>query len=135
MLKLKNYWYNLNDKIRFFVVGCINAFIAYVFYTIFCIILGKNWYQISLAMSWIISSFISFYTQRTFVFKGKGIWYKEYLKCCTTWFFSYVINAVLLEFFVRILGVNIFVSQIFSNLSAAIFTYIVFKIIVFKPEK
>ena len=131
----KTFWFNLDDKIRFLLVGGFNAGISYLIYSLLCIIMGTETYQISLALAWAISSVISFVTQRTFVFEGKGVWYKEYIKCCTTWVFSYLINAGLLEFTVKYCHMNVFLAQLISNFTAAIFTYIVFKILVFKKSK
>ena len=90
---MKQYWFNLSDKIRFLIVGGFNAGVSYLIYSAFCIILGEHAYQIALALAWIISSVVSFTTQKFFVFRAKGNWMKEYLKCCTTWVFSYMINA------------------------------------------
>ena len=94
--------------------------------------MGDKVYQIALALAWLLSSAISFTMQRTLVFEGKGVWYKEYLKCCITWFFSYLINAGLLEFTVKVLGMNVFIAQLISNFTAAVFTYIAFKLFAFK---
>jgi putative flippase GtrA len=133
-MNIKSYWFNLDDKIRFLFVGGFNAGISYLIYSILCILMGESMYQIALALSWAITSVISFITQRTLVFEGKGVWYKEYIKCCTTWFFSYLINAGLLEFTVKYCQLNVFLAQLISNFTAAVFTYIVFKLLVFKRK-
>ncbi len=132
MESAKKFWFSLDDKIRYLVIGSFNAGVCYVIYSLICLIIGDRVYQIALALAWLLSSVISFITQRTFVFEGKGIWYKEYLKCCATWFFSYLINAGLLEFTVKICGMNVYIAQLISNFTAAVFTYIVFKKFAFK---
>ena len=129
---MRELWFRLDDKIRFLFVGGFNAAVAYLIYSLICVILGDNIYQIALALSWMITSVISFITQRTLVFEGKGIWYKEYAKCCTTWFFSYLINAFLLELCVKYFHFNVYVAQFISNFTAAVFTYIFFKTFAFK---
>ena len=131
---MKKYWFNLSDKIRFLFVGGFNAGVSYLIYSAFCLILGSGAYQIALAIAWIISSVVSFTTQKFRVFRGKGNWLKEYLKCCTTWFFSYLINAGLLEIIVKILHLNVFVAQIIATLAAAVFTYILFKKFAFRAK-
>lgn len=131
---MRKYWFQLSDKVRFLLVGGFNAGVAYIIYSIFCLIIGSEAYQTALALAWAISSIISFITQKFLVFEGKGNWLKEYLKCCSTWFFSYLINAGLLEFIVKICGLNVFVAQIIANLTAAIFTYIVFKKFAFRHK-
>jgi len=132
---MKEIWFNLDDKIRFLFVGGFNAGVAYLIYSLLCFIMGENQYQIALALSWILSSVISFITQRTLVFEGKGTWYTEYAKCCLTWIFSYLINAGLLEFTVKACGLNVYLAQLISNFTAAVFTYIVFKKFAFKKSK
>ena len=129
-----NRWFNISDKIRFLLVGGFNAGVSYLIYSSFCIILGEAAYQTALAIAWIISSVVSFTTQKFLVFRGNGNWMKEYAKCCTTWVFSYMINAGLLEAFVKVLHINVYVAQILATLSAAVFTYVVFKKFAFKSK-
>ena len=99
--KIKDFWFNLSDKIRFLLVGGFNASISYFIFSAICFFVGEEFYQASLAGAWIISSVISFTTQRCLVFNIEGNVFKQYCKCCTTWVFSYIINAMLLEIFVQ----------------------------------
>ena len=132
MEKIKKFWFSLDDKIRYLIVGSFNAGICYLIYSLICLIMGDRFYQIALALAWLLSSAISFIMQRNFVFEGTGVWYKEYLKCCITWFFSYLINAGLLEFTVKSLHMNVYIAQLISNFTAAVFTYIAFKLFAFR---
>lgn len=132
---MREYWFKLSDKIRFLFVGGFNAGVSYLIYSAFCIVLGDSAYQIALALAWAISSIVSYTTQKFLVFEGKGNWVKEYLKCCTTWFFSYLINAGLLEFIVKILHLNVFVAQIVATIASAIFTYVFFKKFAFRKKE
>ena len=134
MHKFLNFWFNLSDKIRFILVGSFNAGTSFVIFSLLCFLWNENYYQISLALSWILSSFISFATQKYLVFNVKGNIIKQYLKCCTTWFFSYLINAFLLEIFVKKLLLNVYLSQILATIVCAIFTYILLKIFAFKKQ-
>lgn len=131
---MKKYWFKISDKIRFILIGGLNATVSYAIYSCTCLILGANAYQIALAIAWVLSSVISFTTQKFLVFRGRGNWIKEYLKCCSTWFFSYLINAGLLEIFVKYLKLNVFIAQIIATMIAAIFTYILFKKFAFKTS-
>ena len=135
MEKMKKFWFNLDDKIRYLIVGSFNAGVCYLIYSLICLIAGDKFYQIALALAWFLSSAVAFTTQRTLVFEGKGVWYKEYLKCCVTWFFSYLINAGLLEFTVKYLHLNVYIAQLISNFTAAVFTYILFKTFAFRKNK
>lgn len=124
---MEKVWFSLSDKIRFLFIGGFNAGVSYLIYSCFCIILGNQAYQIALALAWAISSVVSFSTQKFLVFKGDGNWLQEYCKCCTTWFFSYLINAGILELFVKCMHLNVFLAQIVATLLSAIFTYVMFK--------
>ena len=132
---MRECWFKLSDKIRFLFVGGFNAGVSYLIYSAFCLVLGDSAYQIALALAWAISSIVSYTTQKFLVFEGKGNWVKEYLKCCTTWFFSYLINAGLLEFIVKILHLNVFVAQIVATIVSAIFTYVFFKQFAFRKKE
>ena len=132
---MKEYWFKLSDKIRFLIVGGFNAGVSYIIYSAICLILGESAYQIALALAWAISSVVSFTTQKFLVFKGNGNWMKEYIECCATGFFSDLINAGLLEFIVKVLHLNVFIAQIIATLSAAVFTYILFKKFAFRIKK
>ena len=134
MESMKKLWFSLDDKIRYLVVGSFNAGVCYLIYALICLIMGDRFYQGALALAWFLSSAISFTMQRTFVFESRGVWYKEYLKCCITWFFSYLINAGLLEFTVQYLHLNVYIAQLISDFTAAVFTYILFKTFAFKKK-
>ena len=122
-----DFWFKQDEKIRFLLIGGINFVISYLLYVILCTFLGQNAFQIALAASWVFSSFISFTTQKFLVFQSKGNWISEYVKCCTTWAISYIINAALLQILVKICGLNIYISQFIAVSTAAVFTYFMFK--------
>jgi putative flippase GtrA len=132
LLRIKQTWFSLSDKIRFLFVGGLNAGISYVIYVLSVLILGENSYQISLGLAWAISSVTSFTTQRFLVFNVGGNLFKQYLKCCTTWVFSYLINAFLLEILVKKISCNVYLAQIIATIAAAVFTYVLFKKFAFK---
>lgn len=132
---MREYWFKLSDKFRFLIIGGFNAGVSYLIYSAFCLVMGESAYQIALALAWAISSVVSYTTQKFLVFQANGNWVKEYLKCCTTWFFSYLINAGLLEFIVKILHLNVFVAQIVATFAAAVFTYIFFKKFAFRKKE
>lgn len=135
VITLYNRWCTIPDKIRFLLVGGWNAAFSYIIFAIAVNILGHENYQICVALQWIISSVFSFVNQKVFVFCTKGHWIKEYFKCCTTWVFSYIFNAILLELIVRFVSKNVYVGQFFSILMASIVTYILFKYFAFRHHK
>ena len=94
-------WYKLSDKIRFLFVGGVNAAISYIIFAISVFILGEEHYQASVILQWSLSSVFSYLNQKFLVFGTKGNYIKEYLKCCSTWAISYILNVIILELLVR----------------------------------
>lgn len=134
ILELYKKWCTISDKIRFVLIGGCNAAISYIIFAIAIFLIGQEHYQICVALQWILSSVISFVNQKVFVFCTKGNWVKEYLKCCTTWAVSYVVNAIILEIIVRFVTKNVYVGQFVSLFLASVCTYILFKYYAFKHK-
>ena len=135
VLFLYKKWCEIPDKIRFLLIGAINAGISYLIFVLSIFILGESFYQICVAFQWVLSSVFSFINQKVFVFCTKGNWFKEYFKCCTTWFISYILNVVILEVLVKFVRINVYIAQIISIFSVAIVTYVLFKYFAFKQPK
>lgn len=128
-------WFKIPDKIRFLIIGGVNACISYIIFILAALLIGDKYYQICAALQWIISSFFSFTNQKMFVFRTKGNWIREYLKCCTTWLVSYLMNALLLEALVKDCNLNVYIAQILSIFSVSVLTYVLFKYFAFRGKK
>lgn len=129
---IKNFWFNISDKIRFLFVGGFNFCVAILIFMILITILGKEHYQLCNILAWFLSSFVSFTTQKLLVFNVKGNVIKQYLKCSLTWMCSCGINGVLLEIFVKYLSIDARISQVIANFLVAVFTYVMFKVFAFR---
>ncbi len=136
--KLWNWWFRLPDKLRYLLVGGFNACVAYILYVLLVLLMGEKHYQLALVLSWVISSFSSFTTQKIFVFCTKGKWQdwvREYIKCVGVWFTSYVINALVLEVLVDVGKMNPYIGQILANACTMVTGYILMKYFAFKNRK
>lgn len=127
-------WYKIPSVVRFVIIGGLNAMISYVIYALAVFLIGEGFYQLCVALQWILSSVISYLNQKFFVFCTKGNYLKEYLKCCSTWAFSYLLNVIILEIFVRFLTHNVYIAQFISLAIVSISTYILFKFFAFKTK-
>ncbi len=127
-------WLKLPRIIRFLIIGSINAAISYVIYALSIFIIGEAYYQIANALQWGLSSVISYFNQKFFVFCTRGNYLKEYLKCCTTWAVSYVLNALILEVFVKYLEINVYLAQFISLFVVSASTYVLFKFFAFNVK-
>ena len=138
MEKLKdilNCWLKLDDKIRFVIIGGVNATISYIIFAILIVILGESQHQLCVTGQWVLSSFISYLNQKFFVFCTRGNYLKEYLKCCSTWAVSYVLNLIILEIILRYLIKNVYIAQFVALFTVSVVTYVLFKYFAFKVKK
>lgn len=129
---LLNFWFKQPEKLRFLLVGGFNTVVSYLMFAGFLFVFGNAHYQLSLLLAWVLSSVISFTTQKIFVWQTKGKWIKEYIKCCLSWMVGYAINAVTLGLFVKILHFNVYVGQGVAIVITTVVTYILFKYFAFK---
>lgn len=132
---LKSFWFKIPDKIRFLIIGSFNTGCTYILYALFCFLINEEFYQNALFISWILTSFSGFFLYKIYVYESKGIWWKEYFKCCTTWAVSYIVNASILEIIVKFFNINVYLAQIIACCFSAMTTYILFKIFAFKNHK
>lgn len=127
-----NTWFKLPEKLRFLLVGGFNTVVSYLMFAGFTWLFGEGYYQLSLVLAWVLSSVISFSTQKIFVFCTKGMWFKEYCKCCMSWMLAYLINAGMLELVVKVCHWNVYIGQGAAILMTTVITYILFKKFAFK---
>jgi len=127
-------WVQLPRVLRFLIIGSINAIISYIIYAITVLIVGEIYYQVCVILQWTLSSVISYFNQKFFVFCTKGNYIQEYLKCCSTWLVSYFLNVITLEIFVRYMIKNVYIAQFISLFIVSAATYILFKFFAFKKS-
>ena len=132
MRNLYNLWCRIDDKIRFLIIGAVNAAISYAIFALALFLIGEAHYQVCVALQWGISSIFSYLNQKFFVFLTKGNYVKEYLKCCTTWLVSYFVNVVILELLMKFVFKNAYIAQFISIFLVSVITYVLFKYFAFK---
>ena len=132
MKNLFSLWCKIDDKIRFLIIGALNAAISYVIFAAALFLIGEAYYQVCVALQWGISSIFSYLNQKFFVFCTKGNYVKEYLKCCTTWLVSYLVNVIILELLMKLVFKNAYVVQFISIFLVSVITYVLFKYFAFK---
>ena len=125
-------WCKIPDKIRFLIIGGVNAGISYAIFALAVYLLGAAHYQACVILQWSLSSVSSYFNQKFFVFCTRGNYLKEYLKCCSTWAVSYLLNVLILELPVRFAVKNVYLSQLISIFAVSVVTYVLFKYFAFK---
>lgn len=127
-------WCEIPDKIRFLFIGGVNAAISYAIFALALWMLGQSNYQVCVILQWTISSVFSYFNQKFFVFCTRGNYLQEYLKCCSTWAVSYILNVIILELLVRFAIKNVYISQFISIFMVSVVTYVLFKYFAFKVK-
>lgn len=128
--QLFNLWIKFPEKIRFLLVGGYNTVFSYFLYVLL-VYFGVN-AQISLLISFAVSSVNSYLTQKFYVFLTKGNYLDEYLKCLTTWLGSYVLNAVLLFVFMHFFNLNAYIGELIVLILLTVYSFVALKYFAFK---
>lgn len=124
---LFDFWMRFNEKIRYLLVGGFNTVVYYMIFAVLTLYFGEQYGQFMLFVAFILCSFVSFFTQKVFVFNTVGDVLKEYPKCLLTWAIGYAINAALLWGCVHFLGINVYVGEVISLATSTVVTYILLK--------
>ena len=130
-VKIWNLWFCFNQKIRFLLVGGFNTVVSYILFLAFIWLLTPAHYQAALLWSWFFSSFTSYLAQKFFVWRTAGNYFHEYCRCLLTWSFAYLINALLLWFFVEKILWPAWLGQAVSICAVTFFTFVLFKYFAF----
>ncbi len=130
---LLNYWFKINDKIRFLLVGGYNTVFSFSLFCLLQYLLGsKLHYILILFFCHLISVFNSFVNLKYFVFRSdKNFWF-EYVKVNIVYAFYFVLNAMLLYLLKDLLGINIYIAQLICIMTLTIASYFSHKYFSFK---
>ena len=128
-------WYELNEKVRFGLVGFANMAMRYVFFVATGMIFSTLHYQIVLLLTWFLSSFIAFAAYKILVFNTVGNHVREYLKSIMIWSLSYLLNAGILEVLAGRLALNVYLAQAAAIAVIMVINYVLFKYFAFKQPK
>ena len=134
--KYFDHWLNLNDKIKFVLVGGYNSLFGYLTFCFLQILLmSKMHYLLILTIGHFISVLNSFLSFKFLVFHSKGNFLQEYLRVNLVYIGYLIANALLLFILKDIIGINIFISQLFCVITLAILVYFGHKYFSFKKWK
>ncbi len=129
---MHKHWFTLDEKIRFAIMAAINMFLRFVIFTGLGLMYSPQHYQILLAITWFVSSFIAFACYKFLVFSAEGNHLPQYLKSLAIWIFSYFINVFLLGFMVEELLWNPYAAQALAICFLLVTNYLLFKHFAFK---
>lgn len=121
--KIFAYWFKLNKKLRFLLVGGGNTVFSFLIFTI-----GISWlqwnYQVVLIITYLLSVNFSILSMRSLVFEGKGNLAKEYAKAAFVYLSLLLLNYAFLFLFIDLFAWNEIVAQFLYTLLATISTFV-----------
>jgi putative flippase GtrA len=121
------------EEIRYLLVGAWNtAFGYFASILIYYYFINTLPLWVILTISNIIAITVAFMTYKLFVFKKRGNWLLEYIKCYLVYGMSAIITSVITIILVNISGVRFWLSQGVSIGIVAIFSYLAHKKFTFK---
>ncbi len=134
-IKVFHFWMRFPEKVRFLLVGGYNTVFSYLIYALFLYMSNGTQPQIALALSFLLSSINSYLTQKIYVFNTRSNYISEYIRCLGTWSVGYLINTVLLWFFISYLEINPYVAQLLISIIISVNSYVLLKYFAFQKGK
>ncbi len=135
MKKLFDRFFSAPRWFRYLAAGGYNTAFSFALFTALYFLLKDHIsYLWVLIINHIISVFHSFVVMKIFVFKTKGNFFKEYLKCNVTYASTLAINFVSLYVMVSLLDFNVLISQFVCTIAIAALTYFLHKGFSFKSR-
>lgn len=122
-----------SEKFRYLLVGGWNTVFGYLTGVALFLMLSQHLHIILIAIiSNIIAITMSFITYKLLVFKTRGRWLTEYLKCYLVYGINALIGVFLLWLFVDHYSINIWLAQGAIIVLTVIFSYLLHKRFTFK---
>lgn len=120
-------WFNVDERIRFAFLASINMALRFFIFALLCFLFSARNYQMLLAFTWFISSFIAFASYKFLVFSAEGNHLRQYLKSLLIWIFSYVINVFILQYLIETLAWSPYYAQALAISALLVTNYLLFK--------
>lgn len=131
--QIEAFWFQVNKKIRFLLVGGFNTLLSYLLFILF-IEFFKMPYQVSLIIQYLITVNISIFTMRYYVFQSIGKAGFEYFKACGVYLIMLAFNYLFLFWLIDLMGMNVILSQGIYIIISTIITYLLHQNITFKSK-
>ena len=130
---LRRRFLKLAEPVRFILVGCYNTAIGYFCFVVLFLATDESLhYQLTLLLTYLISSSSAFLMLKYFVFLTTGNHLREYFKTLSTYGIAYLLNSWLLYLFVERAALNVLLSQALAVFLVTIFSYLMHKHFSFK---
>ncbi len=159
MSSLVFFWFKLPEKLRFLLVGGYNTLSSLIFFWLVSLCFGAGSYLLALAINHLITVTQSFLTFKLFVFRadtsgflrheGVALTFGklfsnflpiknsvlEYARAHMVYVFYFLVNSIMLYFFVDFCGFGVMSSQIISVAILTSAVFVLHKFFTFKNAK
>jgi len=120
----KNYSPNTQKKITYIAVGAWNTLFSYAaFLYLYYLTHDSLHYMLILVLSQIVGLTNAYICYKLLVFKTKGNYLKEYLRFYVVYGSTFIVNLLLIGFFVELIGLNPVVSQAIIAVIVVVLAY------------
>ena len=123
---LENVWFGWPQKLRVLLTGGFNTVFSYGLFVLMVAAIGIP-YKIAIAAGYIISTNVSIFTMRYYVFRSKGSLKKEYAKAWGVYLTTMLINYAAMYAMVDLGAVNELLAQGIYTVLITVFTYLMHK--------
>jgi putative flippase GtrA len=114
----------LNQKIKYLIVGLLNACFGYLFGLASYFLLSSHLHIIYIGCFInLITITFSFFTYKFFVFNTSGHWFFEYLRSFVVYGLGAIISIIALWLLLDKLMLNIYISQAISMVLAFVISF------------
>ena len=124
---MRKYWFGIDEKVRFAVMASINMVLRFLIFSVLALIFSPDRYQLLLAVTWFVSSFIAFASYKFLVFAAEGSHVHQYAKSLLIWIFSYFLNILILSLLIEWKHWNPYQAQAAAISFLLILNYLLFK--------
>ena len=124
--KIEDFWFKINQKIRFILVGGFNTVFAYGVFALLFVLLNLP-YLLTLIIQYVITVNVSIVTMRYYVFRANGDFIQEYCKAWSVYIVMFLFNSIFLSFLVEVCHIQELYSQAIYLTISTIFTYLLHK--------
>lgn len=122
-----------SEKLRFLLVGGWNTVFGYATGVSLFLMLKDHFHIVIIAViANIIGITMSFLSYKILVFKTRGKWLQEYLKCYLVYGFNALLGIALLWLFIDKLSLSIWIAQAVIIIITIILSYLMHKRFTFK---
>jgi hypothetical protein len=121
---------------NYLIIGLINTLFGY-FAGVFFFIVFENKFNLTtiVLFSSLLSIFFSFYMYKIFYFKtGYNFFFNELIKSYVSYIFIIAFSIILINFLVKILSINFFLSQLISNICIIVLSIYMQFFFIFKKK-